>query len=365
MPAIIDAIEYALPARTESIEDLAARFPDWPLDQVIEKTGIRTRRIAADEECASDLGLTAAQLLLENSDTAVDDIDFLIFCTQTPDYLAPTTACLVQQRLGLGTHTGALDINLGCSGYIYSLGVAKALIESGQARRLLLITADTYSKFIDPDDRGVRALFGDAAAATLLSYHDDDDGGGDAPTIGPFIYGTDGSGGPELIVPSSGMRYPRPAAATQEYIDHRGNKRSAHKIVMNGRAVVEFTLREVPRAVWQVCDKGGITLDDVDAVVPHQASAIVLKGVRERLGLPDARFISCMEDIGNTVSCSIPIALKRAVLSGQIKPGALLLLVGFGVGLSWGATLVRLPLDFAPLATNEARHDEHLASEPV
>lgn len=346
MPAAIDAIEYILPTRSESTHELAAHFPQWQSDQIVEKTGIRTRRLAAEDECASDLGVIAARALLEKSATAVGDIDFLIFCTQTPDYLAPTTACLVQQRLGLGTHIGALDINLGCSGYIYALGVAKALIESKQARRLLLITADTYSKFVNRGDRGVRALFGDAAAATLLSDRDASDGD---PVIGPFIYGTDGSGAQDLIVPSSGMRQRPTAATSEEYTDHRGNTRSAHNIFMNGRAVVEFTLREVPRAVWAVCDKAGITLDAVDAVVPHQASAIVLNGLREQLGLTDARFVTCMEDIGNTVSCSIPIALKRAVLSGQAKPGALLLLIGFGVGLSWGATLVRLPSDFIPL----------------
>ncbi|MDA3920600.1 MAG: ketoacyl-ACP synthase III [Salinisphaera sp.] len=342
MPAVIDAIEYMLPARTESIEEIAARFPNWPLERIAEKTGIRARHVASEDECASDFGVIAANRLIEKTGTSRQDIDFLIFCTQTPDYLAPTTACLVQERLGLGTHVGALDINLGCSGYIYALGLAKALIDSGQARKLLLITADTYSKFVHPGDKSVRALFGDAAAATLLTDRDADG----QPTIGPFVYGTDGRGGKDLIVPTSGMRN-RPAnTEVEEYTDRHGNVRSDRNIFMNGRAVVEFTLREVPQAVRQTCEKAGISLDDVDAVVPHQASAMVLKGIRERLGLPSEKFIVCMEDIGNTVSCSIPIALKRAVLSGQIKPGALVLLVGFGVGLSWGATLVRLPSDF-------------------
>ncbi|GAB3676882.1 3-oxoacyl-ACP synthase III family protein [Salinisphaera aquimarina] len=342
MPAVIDAIEYMLPARTESIDEIAARFPNWPLEKIAEKTGIRARHVAGDDECASDFGVIAAQQLLERTGTHVADIDYLIFCTQTPDYLAPTTACLVQERLGLPTHVGALDINLGCSGYIYALGVAKALIETGQAKKLLLITADTYSKFVNPGDKSVRALFGDAAAATLMS-----DGPADAANaIGPFIYGTDGSGAQDLIVPNSGMRNRAAHTQSEEYTDRHGNTRSDHNIYMNGRGVIEFTLREVPRAVAQLCEKAGVTLDEIDAVIPHQASATVLEGIRKKLDLPRERFVVCMEDIGNTVSCSVPIAMKRALISGQIKPGGLLLLVGFGVGLSWGATLVRLPANF-------------------
>lgn len=342
MPAVVDAIEYMLPERTESIEEIAARFPNWPLERIAEKTGIRARHVASDDECASDFGVIAAKRLFDKTGIAPSDIDYLIFCTQTPDYLAPTTACIVQERLGLGTHIGALDINLGCSGYIYALGVAKALIESGQSKTLLLITADTYSKFVHPGDKSVRALFGDAAAATLLTDRDAEG----TPRIGPFVYGTDGRGAEDLIVPTSGMRKRADVADAEEYTDRHGNTRSANNIFMNGRAVIEFTLREVPRAVHETCEKAGITLDDVDAVVPHQASAMVLAGIRERLDLPEDKFVVCMEDIGNTVSCSVPIALKRGVLSGQIKPGALVLLVGFGVGLSWGATLVRLPSDF-------------------
>ncbi|MES1950264.1 3-oxoacyl-ACP synthase [Salinisphaera sp. S4-8] len=344
MAAVIDAIEYMLPARTESIEEIAARFPNWPLEKIAEKTGIRARHVASDDECASDFGVTAARDLLARTGTDVSDIDYLIFCTQTPDYLAPTTACLVQQRLGLPTHIGALDINLGCSGYIYALGVAKALIETGQSKKLLLITADTYSKFVNPGDKSVRALFGDAAAATLMSASDVHGDGAEA--IGPFVYGTDGSGAQDLIVPNSGLRNRAVDRPVEEYTDRHGNTRSDHNIYMNGRAVIEFTLREVPKAIDALCDKAGVSLDDIDAVVPHQASATVLEGIRKKLDLPAERFVVCMEDIGNTVSCSIPIAIKRAADKGQIKPGALLLLVGFGVGLSWGATLVRLPADF-------------------
>src|SRR5699024_1453847 len=224
----------------------------------------------------------------------------------------------------------------------YSLGIAKALLETGQAHRLLLITGDTYSKFVNPGDRGVRALFGDGATATLLSQRPDA-----PPSIGPFLYGTDGSGGPDLVVPSSAMRNPPAITPAEEYTDARGNTRSAHDICMNGRAIVEFTKREAPQAILGLCNKAGIALDDVDVVVPHQASALVLEGIRDQLGLSEERFLIDMTTTGNTISSTIPILLKKAVCTGRVRPGALLLLVGFGVGLSWSATLLRLPENFA------------------
>ncbi len=341
MSAVINAIEYVLPARTESIEEIAARFPNWPLEKIAEKTGIRARHIADDDEYSSDFGVAAAERLFDTTGTDRGDIDFLLVCTQTPDYLTPSTACVIQDRLGLSKTIGAMDINLGCSGYIYALGVAKALIETGQANRLLLITTDTYSKFVHPADKSVRSLFGDAAAATLMSDATDS-----TERIGPFVYGTDGSGAQDLIVPTSGMRGRATTNTPQEYTDRHGNTRTNKNIFMNGRAVMEFTLREVPRAIHQACEKANLSLNDIDAVVPHQASAMVLNGIRRELDLPSERFVVCLNDIGNTVSCSIPIAIKRAHANGQAWPGARLLLVGFGVGLSWGATTTILPDDF-------------------
>lgn len=334
MYAAIEAIEYLLPARTETSEELAQRHPEWRMGKLTQRTGVRARQIAGEDECASDLGVTAAQKLFQTGGYQPEDFDFLLFCTQTPDYLLPTTACLMQERLGLPKSVGALDINLGCSGYIYALGLAKGLIETGQARRILLITADTYSKLTHPDDRSVRALFGDGAAATAV-------GTSENPAIGPFLYGTDGSGGSDLIVPMSGMRQRPGDQPAPETTDRFGNIRSARHVSMNGKAVLDFTLREVPPAVLGLCERAGISLDEVDAVVPHQASAKVLEGLRKTLGLDADRLLVYMEEIGNTVSSSIPIALARAHADDRLKPGARLLLVGFGVGLSWGATLVR------------------------
>ena len=337
MHAAVEAIEYTLPARKETIEQLAESHPHWQPQKLARRTGIRARHIAAADETASDLAVQAAHKLFARDTWSPADFDFLLYCTQTPDHLTPTTACLMQERLQLPRSAGALDINLGCSGFIYALGLAKGLIETGQARRILLITADTYSKFINPDDKSVRALFGDAAAATVVSAV------ADQPAIGPFVYGTDGSCGKDLIVPMGGMRQPFGNCAPEVQTDRFGNRRSARNIYMNGKAIVDFSLREVPIAVHALCERAQITLDDVDAVVPHQASAKVLQGIRTSLDLPPERFISCMEDIGNTVSCSIPIALSIARNKGMLAPSAYVMLVGFGVGLSWGATLVQLP----------------------
>ncbi|MDN5863209.1 MAG: ketoacyl-ACP synthase III, partial [Salinisphaera sp.] len=296
MHAAIQAISYLLPARSETSAELARAHPDWSMEKLVQRTGVRIRHVAADDECASDLAVDAARRLFTDHSFAPDDFDFLLFCTQTPDYLIPTTACLVQERLGMPKSVGAMDMNLGCSGYIYGLGVAKGLIETGQARRVLLLTADTYSKFVHPRDRSVRALFGDAAAATSVVATDDEE-----PAIGPFVYGTDGSGAEDLIVPMSGLRQRFGNAPPPEVTDRFGNVRSARHVHMNGKGVIDFTLREVPAAVHTLCERAGLALDDFDAIVPHQASAKVLEGLRRRLKLGEDRFVVYMRDIGNTV----------------------------------------------------------------
>lgn len=296
-----------------------------------DKVGIRARHVAADGECASDLAVQAAQRLFESGACEPAQIDFLLLCTQSPDYFMPTTACLLQHRLGLRTSSGALDFNLGCSGYVYGLGLAKGLVETEQARNVLLLTAETYSKYIHPDDRSVRTLFGDAAAATLISAVDGQ-APGDRPWIGPFVYGTDGSGANHLIVRAGGMRQPRDAGA------HRDAN-----LYMNGPEILAFTLGAVSRTVCELLEKADCRLEDVDLFVFHQANKQMLESLRRKCGIPEERFVVHLRDVGNTVSCTIPIALNEAARTGQLKSGQLVMLVGFGVGLSWGATLFRVP----------------------
>ena len=317
-------------------EQLSAEFPEWSVQKIDEKTGIQVRHIAGEEECSSDLGVAAARKLFESGSCAPQDIDYVLFCTQSPDYFLPTTACLIQDRLGIPVSAGALDFNLGCSGFVYGLGLAKGLVESGQASRLLLITAETYSKFIHPRDRSVRTIFGDAAAATLVTAVD----AKDVP-MGPFVFGTDGRGANNLIVPAGGLRRARSAETAQEVTDDSGAVRSQDHLFMDGAEIFNFTLKAVPQSVCQLLERSQKTLEDIDLFVFHQANRYMLDYLRRKIKIPQDKFYMAMSHCGNTVSSTIPIALKHAQMEGRLKPGDLTMLVGFGVGYSWAAGLAR------------------------
>jgi 3-oxoacyl-[acyl-carrier-protein] synthase III len=331
MPASVRAIDYHLPEAVLTNEDLAREFPEWSIDEIRGKTGIAQRHIASAGECSSDLAAAAAKKLFERGVCDPEEIDFVLLCTQSPDYFLPTTACLLQHQLKLPSRAGALDINLGCSGYVYGLGMAKGLIETGQARKVLLLTAETYSKFVDRSDRSVRTLFGDGAAATLIQ----NDPGEGRDRIGPFVYGTDGSGAENLIVRRGGLREQGAKDRSAS-----SNKEMRPKLYMNGPEIFTFTLRAVPVCLKQLLEKAQKRLDEIDLFVFHQANRFMLEHLREKLKIPAERFFIGMESMGNTVSATIPIALRQAELTGRIKPGDVIALVGFGVGYSWGATIL-------------------------
>lgn len=336
--AAIRATEYYLPATVLTTADLAAKFPEWSVEKIDKKTGIDERHIAGPDECSSDLAFAAARKLFSSGAVAPADIDCLLFCTQSPDYFLPATACLLQDRLGIPTSAFALDFNQGCSGFIYGLGLAKGLIETGQVKRVLLLTAETYSKFIHPRDRSVRTIFGDAAAATLIEAVN---GNGDASLIGPFVWGTDGSGAKNLIVPSGGMRRPRSTETALEIEDSSGNSRTQDNLFMDGAEIFEFTLRSVPKAFHDLLARAGKSQEEVDLFIFHQANRYMLNSLRMAMAIPENKFYVAMRHCGNTVSSTIPIAIKHASLEGKLAPGNLVMLVGFGVGYSWGGVLVR------------------------
>ncbi|MDQ3281907.1 MAG: ketoacyl-ACP synthase III [Acidobacteriota bacterium] len=329
--AAIRHIAYYLPETQLTNETLAAELGDWTADKILEKTGISCRRIAAPNECSSDLGIAAAQALFDAGVCDRQDIDFLLFCTQSPDYFLPATACIVQERLALRTDCGALDFNQGCSGFVYGLAMAKSLIESLGLRNVLLITAETYSKFIHPRDRSVRTIFGDAAAATLITAVESDE-----PLLGPFVFGTDGRGAANLIVPAGGMRQPISEQTSIVMADKGGNERSQNHLYMNGAEVFNFTLQAVPSAVNALLAKANKATDDIDYYVLHQANRFMLDRLRQKMKIDERKFCIDMEDCGNTVSSTIPIALARANQRGTM------MLVGFGVGYSWAACLARV-----------------------
>lgn len=333
--ASIAAIEYYLPPKALTTEELAAEFPDWGVEKIDAKTGIQKRHIAGVGVCSSDLAVSAAEKLFARGACQPSEIDFILLCTQTPDYLLPSTACLIQERLGIPTSAGALDFDLGHSGFVYGLGLAQGLIASGQATNVLLLTAETYSKLIHREDRSVRTVFGDGGAATLVRSIDGD------VRIGPFVYGTDGRGAPNLIVPAGGMREPRSAETAMASTDANGNTRSRDNLFMDGAEIFTFTLDAVPKLVGALLAKAGVALDAIDLFVFHQANGYILEHLRKKAHIPKEKFFVAISHCGNTVSSSIPIALKEAQLAGRLASGATVMLVGYGVGYSWGATLLR------------------------
>jgi len=334
VPARIRAIATHLPDLVLGNEQLAALYPSWPADKILDKTGIRERRVAAEDETASDLAFAAAEKLFASGACARDEVDFLILCTQAPDYILPTTACLLQDRLGLRRDIGALDVNLGCSGFVYGLSLAAGLIAAGAASRILLLTADTYSKYIHAGDKSVRTLFGDGAAATLVEASE-------TGSIGPFVFGTDGSGGKDLMIEAGGFRTPRGADTALEVEDAQGNVRSREHLFMHGANVMNFSLREVPRTFARLLELTGADEASVDQVVLHQANKFMLDALQRKLKLPAAKLPRRYEDVGNTVSSTIPFVLAELQQSGQMAPGTHIMLIGFGVGLSWaGASMV-------------------------
>ena len=332
--ARIAAISYFLPEHQLTNGALAAEFPEWTVEKIASKTGIRSRGIAGDEEFSSHLATKAAEKLLLEHGIDRYTIDYIVLCTQSPDFYMPATACIVQGNLGLSTRVGASDIGLGCSGYIYALGLAKGLIESGQVKTVLVLTADTYSKFINDKDKSVRTIFGDGASATLVTES--------APTeeLFAFSYGTDGSGAKNLIVPGGGLRAADSVAA-KALPTSRELVSNGFDLYMDGPEIFNFTLRVVPSSVQKVLEKASMTLEDIDLFVFLQANQYMLEHLRKKLGVDEARFYVSLENSGNTVSSTIPIALTEAKKAGVLKPGMTVMLLGFGVGYSWGGMLVR------------------------
>jgi len=329
----IAAISSYLPEVRISNEELVQQFGTWTPDKIYHKTGIRERRIAK-EELVSEMAFEAAETLLKKYDIDRSSIDLLLLCTETADYLMPSTACIVHDRLGLRKNSGAFDYNLGCSGYVYGLAMAKSLIAGQLAETVLLVTADVLTRFIHPGDKSTRTIFGDAATATLVRRNEA------VGNIGGFVLGTDGSGAQNLIIPSGGMALPRSEETAHERVNRFGNVRTKDNFYMNGPEILQFSMREVPLAVSDVLVKNDLTMEDIDLFVFHQATKLMLEHLRQEIRIPEEKFYMNMESLGNTVSSTIPLALEQAEAEGALKKGMKVMLVGFGVGYSWGATIV-------------------------
>ncbi|WP_182867133.1 ketoacyl-ACP synthase III [Stieleria mannarensis] len=324
--AQIGPIAVHFPDKVETNAELQQEFPRWDLALIEEKTGIRQRYIAAEGETASDLAVAASEKLFAEHQIDPGSIDFLLFCTQTPDYPLPTTSCLIQDRLGLPTHCGALDFNLGCSGFVYGLAVADGLIQSGVAKRILFLTAETYTKYIDRADRSLRTIFSDGAAATLLTA-------GDQPSLRGFKFGSDGSGADMLIVGDGGAR------AAEDAIEPRHRKRWKSRLYMDGPSLINFTVDAVPELIDQILQQEQMTDAEISQYLMHQATWKMLDELRLRLGLAEERLPIELAEIGNTVSCTLPILIDQLRKSGRLDRESVNMLIGFGVGLSWAGCL--------------------------
>ena len=296
-------IAYALPDRVLTNADLAKVYPEWTPEKILTKTGIASRHISADNETALDLATRAAQKL------DLTGVDFLLLCTQSSEYRLPSTACLLAERLGLPKTVGALAFDHGCSGFIYGFSLAKGLIAGGMAKKVLFVTAETYTKYIPMEDKSTRTIFGDGAAATIIDEND-------VGKIGAFSFGTNGGGAEKLIVRDG-------------------------KLFMDGPEIFNFTLDIVPKTMADVLSKNAMTADDIDLYVFHQANKFMLDTIRKVNGLPRDKYYVNLETTGNTVSSTIPIALKQLSDAGKLHAGMKVMLMGFGVGLSWGGTILK------------------------
>lgn len=333
--AKIKAVEKYLPETILTNEQLANEFPSWSVDKIYEKTGIKKRHISSEKETCSYMAIQAAEQLFKSHNISPEEIDYILLCTQSPDYLLPTTACIIQNKLNIPRTAGALDFNLGCSGYIYGLSLAKGLIESHQAKKVLLITSDMYSKYINDKDKSVRTLFGDAATATLVEATNSEN-----DFIHSFIFGTDGSGSENLIVPHGGSKEPISELSCQEYEDSHGNIRSPKNLYMNGAEILTFTLSNVPKSINLILDKAELKKESIDRVVFHQANKFMLDKLRKKIGFTTEQFLISYETYGNTVSSSIPLGINDALNNGTLNSSHKLLICGFGVGYSWGGCII-------------------------
>lgn len=327
-------IEYVLPNKVVSNADLHHENPDWDMRNVEIKSGVIQRHIADKNETAFDLAAQACDKLFNDGRHNKADIDAIIFCTQSPDYIMPSNAFLLHEYLDLEENVLAFDYNLACSGYVYGLAIARSLILSGTATRVLLATGDTYSRYINPGDRSARVLFGDGAAVSLITASNTEEG------IRDVMLATSGKHHRKFYIPAGGSRLPRVANPAKE-IDGSGNVRTKNDIHMDGMAVWSFIQSTVPKQIRSLMERNSLTADDIDLFVFHQASKMTLESLTKALRLNERKVYLNLSQTGNLVSASLPIALKNAISEGRIMPGDMILMSGFGVGLSWGSLLMK------------------------
>ena len=329
MFAKIRAVTSYLPPTIENNSEIVeARF--------IKKIGVKSRHIVTDET-AGDLAVNAAEKLFAENEIDRDATDFILLCTQHPDYQMPHTAAQIQSRLGLKKSVGSLDIGLGCSGYVYGLAVAKGLIESGLAKKILFLTSSVYTKYINVRDTSTRPLFGDGATATLIEAVDENE-----PSLSAFVFGSDGNRYDKLIIPVGGSKFPPRDTPEVFAEDDNKNYRSNYEVFMDGMAITYFTLREIPKLVDEVLTSANMTRADLDYCIFHQANKFMMTYLRDKAGLNDVPFHNEISETGNIVSGSVGLAIEQVVKNNDVKNLRRVMLAGFGVGLSWAGCIADL-----------------------
>lgn len=327
MGVFISGVGAFVPEQVVSNQELALQV-DTTHQWIHEKTGILERRICAEGLATSDLATKAAHHCLANAGKTADDVDVIIVATSSPDQLQPAVACLVQDKLGVAhRHSPAFDVNSVCAGFVYGLSVAQGLLMSdpNTYRNALVIGAETYSRILNWDDRTTCVYFGDGAGAVLLSYSEH------RQSRLSFVLGSDGRGSHHIGVAAGGSRVP---------IDEHVLEQRLNKFHMDGRQVWSFAVERVPVVIRQLLDRHQMTVDDIDLIITHQANLRLIETILGDLGIPMEKTITTVENYGNTAAASIPITLNKAFEEGRLKPGARVVMVGFGGGLSWGATLL-------------------------
>jgi len=328
--AILD-IEYYLPSQVITNSDLGEKYPEWRVDHVEKKTGVFERRIAGENETAYDLALCATKRLLDKHPLLRGKIDAIIFCTQSPDYVMPSNAFLLHRDLGLGNNVLAFDYNLACSGYIYGLLIASGLIKVGIVRNILLVTADTYSKYIADSDRSTRMLFGDGASVTWIGEVCDTNPRPIISSFDNFSCASDGSGWDKFIIKSG---------ASRMKISSEAQESLGNKIHMDGLQILNLVNGRVLNQIRELLIKSEINVEQVDQFLFHQASGLALDSIAKKMKIPQGKMFTNIKNIGNTVSSSLPILIKDFFSEKDTPKDSKLFLCGFGVGYSWGSLLV-------------------------
>jgi len=339
----IGAIAHALPTERLTNETLVGRFGEKAMQSIAKMTGIRERRIAAGGQCASDLGEAAARRLIAAHGVEVSEIDLLIFVSQTPDYRMPATASVLHGRMGLPERCSAFDINQACASYLHSLQVAHSMVVAGASRRALVVNADVLSKVIHPEDRTMVPLTGDAGTATLIVPSDASRGG-----FEHFRICNEGSSYKRLYMPAGGVRCPSTPETARPFTGEDGITRSLDTVYMDGPAVFHFAIHKVSRFLRDCLDDWGLSTDDIDSFLLHQANKTMVDLIYKALRIaPEKQFLN-LQEIGNAACASLPALLSDAWRQGVVKPGSRTLLCGFGGGLSWGAATIKWPDDANP-----------------